>query len=124
VEEEISRGRQRLWQRKGATDGELRYAALDINTGMLFSNVVMYFVILANAATLQQAGRTNIGTAPEAAEALRPLAGQRLGDQHHGLARGPPHVCRGGGPRLDMDQRMKSEVSSIRLNGGNLPAKV
>jgi NRAMP (natural resistance-associated macrophage protein)-like metal ion transporter len=76
VEEEISRGRTHLWQRKGATDGELKYAALDINTGMLFSNVVMYFVILANAATLHQAGITNIGTATEAAAALRPIAGE------------------------------------------------
>jgi NRAMP (natural resistance-associated macrophage protein)-like metal ion transporter len=76
IEEEISRGRKRLWQRKGATDGELRYAALDINTGMLFSNVVMYFVILANAATLHQAGLTNVATAAEAAQALRPLAGE------------------------------------------------
>jgi NRAMP (natural resistance-associated macrophage protein)-like metal ion transporter len=76
VEEEISRGKRRLWQRKGATDGELKYAALDINTGMLFSNVVMYFVILASAATLHQAGRTNIGTAAEAAQALAPLAGR------------------------------------------------
>ena len=76
VEEEISRGRKYLWQRQGATDGELRYAALDINTGMLFSNVVMYFVILANAATLHQAGHTNITTAAEAAQALAPLAGE------------------------------------------------
>ena len=75
VEEEISRGRKRLWQRRGATDRELKYAALDINTGMLFSNAVMYFVILANAATLHRAGMTNIGTATEAAAALRPLAG-------------------------------------------------
>jgi NRAMP (natural resistance-associated macrophage protein)-like metal ion transporter len=76
VEEEISRGKKHLWQRKGATDGELKYAALDINTGMLFSNVVMYFVILASAATLHQAGHTNIGTAAEAAQALAPLAGR------------------------------------------------
>ncbi len=70
------RGRKRLWQRRGATDRELKYAALDINTGMLFSNVVMYFVILANAATLHRAGVTNIATATEAAAALRPLAGE------------------------------------------------
>jgi NRAMP (natural resistance-associated macrophage protein)-like metal ion transporter len=76
VEEEISRGRKHLWQRRGATDGELTYAALDINTGMLFSNVVMYFVILANAATLHRAGVVNIGTATDAAAALRPLAGE------------------------------------------------
>ncbi len=42
---------------------------------MFFSNVVMYFIILATAATLHQAGKTDIDTAIEAAEALRPLAG-------------------------------------------------
>jgi Mn2+/Fe2+ NRAMP family transporter len=35
----------------------------------------MYFVILTTAATLHQSGQTNITTAREAAEALRPLAG-------------------------------------------------
>jgi NRAMP (natural resistance-associated macrophage protein)-like metal ion transporter len=76
VEEEIARGRKRLWQRQGATDGELRYAAWDVNVGMFFSNVVMYFIILATAATLHRAGRTEIESAAEAAEALRPLAGE------------------------------------------------
>jgi NRAMP (natural resistance-associated macrophage protein)-like metal ion transporter len=75
VEEEISRGRRRLWQRPNATDNELRYAAWDVNIGMLFSNVVMYFIILASAATLHEAGQTDIESAEEAAEALRPLAG-------------------------------------------------
>jgi NRAMP (natural resistance-associated macrophage protein)-like metal ion transporter len=75
VEEEISRGRRRLWQRRGATDEELSYAALDVNTGMFFSNVVMYFIILATGATLHKAGQTDINSAAEAAEALRPLAG-------------------------------------------------
>jgi NRAMP (natural resistance-associated macrophage protein)-like metal ion transporter len=75
VEEEISRGKKRLWQRRGVTDGELEYAAWDVTTGMLLSNVVMYFIILATAATLHQAGRTDIDSAAEAAEALRPLAG-------------------------------------------------
>jgi NRAMP (natural resistance-associated macrophage protein)-like metal ion transporter len=76
VEEEIAQGRKRLWQRKGAKDSELRYAAWDVNTGMLLSNVVMYFIILATAATLHRAGQTEIETATHAAEALRPLAGE------------------------------------------------
>jgi NRAMP (natural resistance-associated macrophage protein)-like metal ion transporter len=75
VEEEVARGRKRLWQRRGATDGELRYAAWDVGVGMLLSNVVRYFIILATAATLHQAGRTRIETAADAAAALRPLAG-------------------------------------------------
>jgi Mn2+/Fe2+ NRAMP family transporter len=75
VEEEVARGRKRLWQRRGATAGELRYAAWDVAVGMLFSNAIMYFIILATAATLHQTGRTDIDSAAEAAEALRPLAG-------------------------------------------------
>jgi Mn2+/Fe2+ NRAMP family transporter len=43
---------------------------------MFLSNAVMYFIILATAATLHRAGQTDVGTAAEAAEALRPLAGE------------------------------------------------
>jgi NRAMP (natural resistance-associated macrophage protein)-like metal ion transporter len=75
VEEEVQMGRTRLFERRGATDSELKYAALDVNIGMLLSNVVMYFIILATAATLFQAGHTDINSAAEAAEALEPLAG-------------------------------------------------
>ena len=75
VEEEVEMGRKQLWQRRGATDKELKYAALDINVGMLFSNLVMYFIILATAATLFKAGQTDIKSAADAAQALRPLAG-------------------------------------------------
>ena len=42
---------------------------------MLFCNVVFYFVILAAASTLHTSGRTEIRSAAEAAQALRPLAG-------------------------------------------------
>ncbi len=75
VEEEISMGRRTLRARKGASDQELKYAKWDVYTGMLFSNVVMYFIILATAATLFKAGKTNIQSATDAAQALRPLAG-------------------------------------------------
>lgn len=75
VEEEISMGRRTLKARQGATREELTYAGLDVTTGMLFSNVVMYFIMLATAATLFKAGKTDIQSAAEAAQALRPLAG-------------------------------------------------
>jgi len=75
VEEEISMGRRTLKARRGATDTELRFAGVDVTTGMFFSNVVMYFIILATAATLFKAGQTDIQSAAEAAQALRPLAG-------------------------------------------------
>lgn len=79
VEEEIALGRKRISQRKGATEAELRQSRWDILFGMLFSNVVMYFIILSTAATLFKVGKTDINTAAEAAEALRPLAGDAAG---------------------------------------------
>ena len=48
---------------------------LDTITGMFFSNLIMYFIILTTAATLHAHGKTTISTAQDAAEALRPLAG-------------------------------------------------
>jgi Mn2+/Fe2+ NRAMP family transporter len=75
VEEEISMGRRTLRTREGATHTELKYAGWDVTTGMFFSNVVMYFIILTTAATLFKAGKTDIQSATEAAQALRPLAG-------------------------------------------------
>src|SRR5579862_6204713 len=74
VEEERSQGRN-LAQRKGATDAELRRARIDVVTGMFASNFIMYFIILTTAATLHAHGATQIATARQAAEALRPLAG-------------------------------------------------
>jgi NRAMP (natural resistance-associated macrophage protein)-like metal ion transporter len=79
VEEEIAAGRTRLSQRKGATEGELQSSRRDILIGMIFSNVVMYFIMLSTAATLHEHGQTNIQSAAEAAQALRPLAGDAAG---------------------------------------------
>ncbi|MFL5294952.1 MAG: Nramp family divalent metal transporter [Phenylobacterium sp.] len=75
VEEEIAEGRTRLIDRIGATDQELAQSRRDILIGMIFSNVVMYFIILSTGATLYAAGQHDIDTAAQAAEALRPLAG-------------------------------------------------
>jgi NRAMP (natural resistance-associated macrophage protein)-like metal ion transporter len=58
-----------------AVQRELRAAARDVNAGMLFSNLIMYFIILTAGATLNQAGITNVQTAEQAAAALRPIAG-------------------------------------------------
>jgi NRAMP (natural resistance-associated macrophage protein)-like metal ion transporter len=74
VEEERAMGRN-LAARRGATPGELRACRNDVATGMFASNGIMYFIIMTTAATLHATGRTNIATAQEAAEALRPLAG-------------------------------------------------
>jgi Mn2+/Fe2+ NRAMP family transporter len=75
VEEERKRGRQTVEEREGATDEELRKSRTDVITGMFFSNLVMYFIILTTAATLHTHGQTTIETAQQAAEALKPLAG-------------------------------------------------
>ena len=74
VEQERAMGRS-LVQRRGATGKELRSSLVDIVTGMSFSNLAMYFIILTAAATLHAHGQTSIATARQAAEALRPLAG-------------------------------------------------
>jgi Mn2+/Fe2+ NRAMP family transporter len=75
VEEDRERGKTTVAKRKGATNLELRIAKRDVITGMLLSNVVMYFLILTTGATLNVHGAKNIETAKQAAEALRPLAG-------------------------------------------------
>ena len=76
VEEDIAAGKKTVAARKGAGDDELHNAAWDVNLGMLFSNLVMYFIILATAATLFKAGKTDIQSATDAAQALAPIAGR------------------------------------------------
>lgn len=76
VEEDRDHGKLTVRQRKGSTNAELRASRRDVVTGMLLSNVVMYFLILTTAATLNAHGLKNIETAKQAAEALRPLAGR------------------------------------------------
>jgi Mn2+/Fe2+ NRAMP family transporter len=56
-------------------DVELRRIRWDTWSGMLYSDITAYFIILATAVTLNAAGITNIETAAQAASALRPLAG-------------------------------------------------
>jgi Mn2+/Fe2+ NRAMP family transporter len=52
VEEDRDRGKTMVAQRKGLTNKELKVAKRDVITGMLLSNLVMYFLILTTAATL------------------------------------------------------------------------
>jgi NRAMP (natural resistance-associated macrophage protein)-like metal ion transporter len=74
VEEERAMGRT-VAERKGAISADLRSARADTIAGMFFSNLIMYFIVLTTAATLHAHGQTDITTARQAAEALRPLAG-------------------------------------------------
>ncbi len=53
----------------------LRRIKLDTIVGMTFSNLIAFFIILSTAVTLNSAGITDIQTSAQAAEALRPLAG-------------------------------------------------
>jgi Mn2+/Fe2+ NRAMP family transporter len=75
VEEEVNKGRVRLWQRRGATKREIERAAIDVRAGMFFASLVMYFILLSTASTLFKAGEREVATAADAAGALRPLAG-------------------------------------------------
>lgn len=58
-----------------SADRELRRIRWDTWSGMFYSDVTSYFIMLATAVTLNAAGITNIETAAQAASALRPLAG-------------------------------------------------
>ena len=75
VEEEKSAGQRTLAQRRGATPEELELRNIDVGVGAFFSNMVMFFIILTTAITLNRHGLVNIETSRQAAEALRPFAG-------------------------------------------------
>ncbi len=75
VEEEKAMGRTSERSRKGATQREIDDAHIDVNAGMIFSNIVMFFIIVTTAATLGANGK-HIQTADDAAAALAPLAGR------------------------------------------------
>ncbi|NUS39992.1 MAG: divalent metal cation transporter [Lysobacter sp.] len=75
VEEEKAKGRRMLVQREGATRREIVDRRIDVGVGTFMSNMVMFFIILATAVTLHGAGMTSVATTRQAAEALRPLAG-------------------------------------------------
>lgn len=57
------------------TNKDIKNMRVDVWTGMFISNLVMFFIIASCAATLHAAGLTGIQTAGDAAEALRPFAG-------------------------------------------------
>jgi NRAMP (natural resistance-associated macrophage protein)-like metal ion transporter len=76
VEEEKSAGQSTLAKRRGATLKELELRNFDVGVGAFFSNMVMFFIILTTAITVNRHGITHIETTRQAAEALRPLAGK------------------------------------------------
>jgi Mn2+/Fe2+ NRAMP family transporter len=62
-------------ERRGISRRELRAARTDVVTGMAFSQIVMYAIILTTAAVLNAHGITNIQSAQDAAAALKQVAG-------------------------------------------------
>jgi Mn2+/Fe2+ NRAMP family transporter len=76
VEEQIEEGRRTVAQRRGVSDRELGRTRREVLIGMAFSNLILYFIILATGATLHSSGKVEIETAAEAAAALEPLAGE------------------------------------------------
>jgi NRAMP (natural resistance-associated macrophage protein)-like metal ion transporter len=75
VEEEIDEGKLTETERKGVTKTELKWMRADVGFGSFVSNLVFWFIVVTTASTLNQNGITNIESAPQAAEALKPLAG-------------------------------------------------
>jgi NRAMP (natural resistance-associated macrophage protein)-like metal ion transporter len=75
IEEEKEAGNMTVASRRGTDEEAVRSSHLDINTGMVYSNLVAFFIIVTTAATLGVHGKADIATAQQAAEALRPLAG-------------------------------------------------
>jgi NRAMP (natural resistance-associated macrophage protein)-like metal ion transporter len=75
VDEMRAAGKVTEAQRRGVRVEELRAARTDILVGMLFSNLVMFFIMLTTAAVLHAHGETSIQSADQAALALAPLAG-------------------------------------------------
>lgn len=75
IEDKIAQGKTTLEMRRGATPQEISNMRKDVWSGMFLSNVVMFFIIATCGAVLFTHGITNIATSAEAAEALRPFAG-------------------------------------------------
>jgi NRAMP (natural resistance-associated macrophage protein)-like metal ion transporter len=75
--EEMNQGKVRRPLRELTRGGysEIDRIKIDTTVGMIFSNLIAFFIILTTAAVLNAHGVTNITSATQAAEALRPLAG-------------------------------------------------
>ncbi|MFC5435013.1 Nramp family divalent metal transporter [Rhodanobacter umsongensis] len=75
--EEIDSSRQRKALREAPEQAHsaLRRIGIDTTVGMVFSNLIAFFIILTAAVVLHAHGKTDIQSSAQAAEALRPLAG-------------------------------------------------
>ncbi len=76
VEEQILQGKTTLHDRRTATStNDIKSMRIDVWSGMFLSEIVMFFIIAACGGILYTHGITNIESAAQAAEALRPFAG-------------------------------------------------
>lgn len=75
VENQIMKGKTSIAARQHTNRHQIRAMRLDVWSGMALSNIVMFFIIAACGALLFANGVTNITSAAQAAEALRPFAG-------------------------------------------------
>jgi NRAMP (natural resistance-associated macrophage protein)-like metal ion transporter len=75
--EEMNKGKKHrpLRELTRGGDPEINRIKIDTAVGMIFSNVIAFFIIITTAAVLNAHGVTNITSATQAADALRPLAG-------------------------------------------------
>lgn len=74
-ETEITPSDQPLKKTPEQAPEQLKRIRFDTYIGMGFSNIIAFFIILTSAVTLHTQGKVDIQTASEAAEALRPIAG-------------------------------------------------
>jgi len=72
---ETAPGEEALKKAPHQAPEQLRRIKIDTYVGMAFSNIIAYFIILTTAVTLHAHGKTDINTAAQAADALRPIAG-------------------------------------------------
>lgn len=75
VEEEIAHHKLAAAGRPKVAQRDFKDLWIDTGVGMFFSNFVMFCIIVTAASTLRSHGITTIETATQAAEALRPFAG-------------------------------------------------
>lgn len=76
VEDETLTGAGSLLDHPADAPGELYRIRVDTLVGMAFSNLIAFFIILTTAMTLNTVGITEIATSAQAAQALRPIAGE------------------------------------------------
>ena len=76
AEEIATSGQRPVRQEPRSAPRQFRRMRFDTLSGMAFSNLISLAIIMAAAATLHRNGVTQVGSAADAAQALRPVAGQ------------------------------------------------